>query len=189
MKQIVFILSMVFLCSCSHQSKQHDFDKAKQDSIQLAEKIKKELAEQEAAVRAEKERAEQEALEREERERAEQEAAERAEQERAEQEAAAERARNEEMIAKLSDIEGRINYIRNGEFSRSMQSVLNFRRKGTHRLDVNYALTRKDVKDSCNELIELYQSAMAICGDYGRMDLYNLYADEIVKLNNILDEL
>lgn len=74
MKHIFFILSFLTLCSCSHQSKQHDFDKAKQDSIQHAEKIKKELAEQEASERAERERAEQESAERAERERAEQEA-------------------------------------------------------------------------------------------------------------------
>ena len=74
---VLFVTSFSFI-GCNNQAKQQELEKQRQeDSIRVAEKVKKELAEQEAAERAEREK--QEAAERAERER--QEAAERAERE------------------------------------------------------------------------------------------------------------
>ncbi len=75
---MVFVAFSIAISSCDNQAKQREIEKQRQeDSIRVAENVKKELAEKEAKERAERER--QEAEERAERER--QEAEERAERE------------------------------------------------------------------------------------------------------------
>ena len=183
MKKLVYIWLIAFLCSCNQQTKQQDVNSS-QSEIQPAKEevavvdstVADSATDEEMAQRSVEYKTDEDEgytpLELE---------------QRAEEEARL--AKGEEMIAKLAEIEEQINYIKNGEFSRSVQSVLYFRREGTHHAQIDYAYARKYLRDSCNEMIELYQRAMSITSDYGRMDLYNAYADEIAKLNNILDEL
>ena len=193
MKKLVYLSVIAFLCSCNQQTKQQAANSSK-DSTRI---VKEEVAVADSATDEEMAAVADSATDEEMAQRMAEYEAEYAEtdedytplelEQRAEE--AALRARGEEMLAKLASIEEQINNIRNGEFSRSMQSVLYFRRKGTYRMTLDYSCARKEVMDCCNEMIGLYQSAMVICRDYNRMDLYNLYGDEITKLNNILDEL
>lgn len=75
----VGLFSLAFVLSCDNQAKQKELEKQRQeDSIRVAENVKKELAEKEAKERAEREK--QEAAERAEREKQEAEEKERIEQ-------------------------------------------------------------------------------------------------------------
>lgn len=184
-KQIYFFVVIVLvLCSCNQQTKQQD-NEQHQDSIStvlvqdsLIESNGMDtltiMTDQEDADFAEQ----QEWLEDASQTDAEWEA----------NQAAAERAKNEEMLSKLYPIEEEIARIRNGVLGRKVQKVLAYRRDGTSRYSLDYGSARQSLLNTCVELKNLYKDGISIAQDYGRNDIAQDYANEIYKVDCIIEE-